>query len=92
MSNVVQEGDRFGHGSMMVWDGISIVGHMDLVIIHGNLTAAEYVEQILLQYVLVAACDVGPEFLFMQDNARAHVARITRADLRELDIQEWNGQ
>jgi hypothetical protein len=31
---------------------------------------------------------VGPEFVLMYDNARAHVARITRAVLRELDIQE----
>ena len=55
---------------------------MDLVIIHGNLTATGYIEQILLQYVLVAAYGVGPEFVLMHDNARAHVVRITRAVLR----------
>ena len=42
----------------------------------------------LLQHVLVAAYGVGPEFVLMHDNARAHVARIARAVLRELDIQE----
>ena len=55
MPNVVQEGDRFGQGSVMVWGGISIDGHTDLVIVRGNLTAAGYIEQTLLQHVLVAA-------------------------------------
>ena len=66
---------------------------MDLVVVRGKLTAAGYIEQILLQHVLVAACGVGPEFVLMHDNARAHVARITRAVLRELNIQqiEWAG-
>jgi Transposase and inactivated derivatives len=59
--------------------------------VRGNFTAAGYIEQILLQHVLVAAYGVSPEFELMHDNARAYVARITRAVLRELDIQgmEW---
>jgi hypothetical protein len=69
-------------GSVMVWGGISIDGRTDLVVVRDNLTAAGYIEQILLQHVLVAACDVGSEFELMHDNARAHVARITRAVLR----------
>jgi hypothetical protein len=54
MPNVVQEGDRFRQGSVMVWGGISIDGRTDLVV-RGNLTAAGCIEQILLQHVLVAA-------------------------------------
>ena len=38
--------------------------------------------------MLVAVYGVGPEFVLMHDNARAHVARMTRAVLRELDIKE----
>ena len=73
----------------MVWGGISIDGCTDLVVVVcSNLTAAGYIELILLQDVLVAAYGIGPEFILMHDNARAHVARITRAVLRELDIQE----
>jgi hypothetical protein len=85
MPNVVPEGDRFGQGSVMVWGGISIDDRTELVV-RGNLTAVGYIEQILLQDVLVAA--FGPKFVLMHDNARGHVARITRAVLRELDIQE----
>ena len=69
MSNVVQEGDRFGQGSVMVWGGFSIDGRTDLVVVRGNLTSAGYTEQILLQYVLVVAYGVGPEFILVHDNA-----------------------
>ena len=72
MPNVVQEGDRFGQGSVMVWSGISIDGRTDHVVFRGNLTAAEYIEQILLQHMLVAAYGVGPESVLVHDNARAH--------------------
>ena len=72
----------------MVWGGIKFDDRTDLMAIRGNLTAAGYIEQILLQHVLVAAYDFGPEFVLMHHNARAHVERITRAVLRELDIQE----
>ena len=92
MPNVVQEGDRFGQGSVMVWGGISIDGHTDLVIVRGNLTAAGYIEQILLQHVLVAAYGVSPEFVLMHDNARAHVVRITRASCENWTFKRWNGQ
>jgi hypothetical protein len=44
-------------------------------------------EQILLQHVLVTAYGAGPEFIFMHENV-AHVARLTRAVLRELGNKE----
>ena len=65
----------------MVWGGDGIDDCMDLVLVRGNLTAEGYIEQILLQHVLVAAYGVDPEFVLMHDNPRAHVARITRAVL-----------
>ena len=48
MPNIIQEGKRFEQGSVMVWGDISIEGHTDLVVIYGNLTAADYINQILL--------------------------------------------
>ena len=44
MPNVVQEGDRFGQGYVIVWGGIYIDGRTDLVVVPRNLTAAEYFE------------------------------------------------
>ena len=64
-------------------------GRTDLVVVRGNLTAAGHIEQILRQHVLVAAYGVGPQFVLMHDNARAHVACITRVVLQELDRQQW---
>ena len=72
----------------MMRGGISIDVRMDLVVVRGNLTAEGYIKQILLQHVLVAAYGICPEFVLMHDNARTRVVRITRAVLRELDIQE----
>ena len=91
MPNVVQESDRFGQGSLMVWSGISIDGHMDLVVVCGILTAARYIKQILLHQLLVAAYGVGPEFILMHDNARSHVMRITRA-CEKWTFTRWNSQ
>ena len=76
----------------MVWGGISIDGRTDLVVVRDNLIAVGYVEQILLQHVLVAAYSVGPEYVLVHGNARAHVARLTKAVLRELDVKRWNRQ
>ena len=71
----------------MVWGGISNDGRMDLIVVHGNLTTVGYIEQILLQHELVVAYGVGPELVLMHDNARVHVACITRAVLQELEQQ-----
>ena len=90
MPNVVQDGNRFGQGSVMVWGGISIDGHTDLIC--GNLTVARYIKQILLQHVLVAAYGVGPEFVLMHDNARAHIARIIELFYENWTFKRWNGQ
>ena len=74
----VAEHDRFGGGSVMVWAGISAQGKTDLhVIDNGTLTALRYVNEILDVYVRPYADAVGENFILMDDNARAHRARIT---------------
>ena len=57
---------------MMMWGGINIDGHADLVVVHGNLTTAGYIEQILLQHVMVAAYGVTSEFVLMQGSCSVH--------------------
>ena len=91
MPNFVQEDDRFRQGSLMVWGGISINGRTELVVVRSNLTAAGYIKQILLQHLLVAAYGVGPEFVLMHDNVRAHLVHITRA-WEKRTFKRWNGQ
>ena len=53
----------------------------DLLIIEGNLTAAQYIEQVINPEV-VPLFVRRPNLVYMQDNARPHTARLTTAHLR----------
>ena len=85
---VLEEHDRYGGGSVMVWAGISAQGKTDLhVIDNGTLTAERYVNEILDVHVRpVFASAIGPDFILMDDNARAHRARITNRYLEQAEI------
>ncbi|KAJ4443418.1 hypothetical protein ANN_05086 [Periplaneta americana] len=56
-----------------------------------HLTARDYINQILLDHVVAAACGIGPECLLMHNNAKSHVVGDTRDFLRRLQIQvmQW---
>lgn len=86
----VQEVSRFGDGSVMVWGGISLEEKTDLVVIPGSLTAARYIDIILSDHVIPAAYGIGPDFIFMQDNARPHTAAITIDFLNEHEIRKMD--
>lgn len=83
----VQEVDRFGGGSVMVWGGICVDNRTDLVVIPGTLNANRYVDLVLGEHVVPAAFGIGPNFVLMQDNARPHTAGTTMDFLQELRIQ-----
>ena len=71
----------------MVWAGISAQGKTDLhVIDNGTLTALRYVNEILDVYVRPYAGAVGENIILMDDNARAHRARITDQYLEQATI------
>ena len=79
-------------GSVMVWAGISAQGKTDLhVIDNDTLTALRYVNEILDVYVSPYEGGVGENFILMDDNARAHRARITDQYLEQATIvrMEW---
>uniref|UniRef100_A0A2A4J5V2 Tc1-like transposase DDE domain-containing protein n=1 Tax=Heliothis virescens TaxID=7102 RepID=A0A2A4J5V2_HELVI len=79
--------DRFGGPSVMVWGGISLMGRTELVILEeGSVTAASYVERVIQPHVIPFSQRVGPGFVFMQDNARPHMARVTQRALSEANI------
>ena len=88
----VAEHDRFGGGAVMVWAGVSAQGKTDLhVIDNGTFTALRYVNEILDVYVRPYAGAGGENFILMDDNARAHRARITDQYLEQATIvrMEW---
>ena len=89
--NIVQH-DRFGGGSVMVWDGISIQGRTELVVVdRGSLTAIRYVNDIIHPIVRPFAGAIGQIFILMHDNARPHTARVTRQYLLDetIEVMEW---
>ena len=60
----------------MVWEGISLVGRIDLhVVINGTLTAVGYRDEMLSDCQTLRWCS-GPGFLLVQDNAWPQVARV----------------
>jgi hypothetical protein len=64
--------------------GINAQGKTDLHIIeNGTLTTVRYVNEILAVHVHTYAGAVGPDFVLMDDNARAHRALITNRYLEE---------
>lgn len=77
----------FQGGGVMVWAGIYTGGRTSLHIIDGNLTAARYVEDIVQEYVPPTRYLIGPEFRFLDDNARPHRGVIVRETLQNLEIQ-----
>ena len=55
----------------MVWAGISLGGHTDLLVFHGrNLTGVRYCDEILDPYVRPYAAAIGNYFILMDDNAQ----------------------
>ena len=74
--NCLIERDRFGGGSVMVWDGIMGRRKTNLIVVQGNLNAQGYINQIL-----------QPEAaILMHDNARPYVARICRQFLNRNNV------
>lgn len=85
----IQERDRFGGGSVMVWGGIMGNLKTDLVIIQGNLNAQGYIN--LLNNTLMPFLHQNQPAIFQQDNARPHTALITTQFLAQnnVDVMPW---
>ena len=87
----IQEHDRFGGSSVLVWDGVSY-GSTDLYIIQNvALTGLRYRNTILRSYVRLYAGAVGQDFILMDDNACPHRARVVTEYLERegIDRMDW---
>ena len=72
----VLEHDRYGGGSVMVWGGINHHHRTPLYRVDGNLTGIRYRDEILRPLVIPALQAIGPNAVFMDDNAPCHRSRI----------------
>ena len=84
--NCLNERDRFGGGSVMVWGGIIGRRKTNLIVVQGNLNAQGYINQILQPEAVPFLQRHGPAIL-MHDNARPHVARICRQVLNRNNVK-----
>ncbi|GFV27941.1 uncharacterized protein TNCV_4522231 [Trichonephila clavipes] len=90
-SNTVERHSYRG-GGILVWAGISLGGHTDLLVFHGGtVTGLRYRDEILDPYVRPYAAAIGNDFILMDDNARPHRARIVEEYLEDhgLERMEW---
>ncbi|GFW24592.1 transposable element Tcb2 transposase [Trichonephila clavipes] len=75
----------------MVWGGISIGGRTDLHIIwNGTLAGRRYADEILRPHVIPYAGAIGDFFVFQDDNARPHRARLVENMLEAETIQRMD--
>ena len=81
----VDEAPPHGGGGITVWGAISYTGRSQLVRVQGNLTAVQYIQDILRPHVLQLMGTPGA--VFQQDNARPHTARITVAYFNNQNIR-----
>ena len=89
-----QEVHPYQGGTIMVWAGIRMGSRTDLVLIQGTLTADKYCREVVEPVVAPLRQQMGEDFVFMQDNARAHTAGAVMNVFREHDITvlDWPPQ
>jgi hypothetical protein len=72
----------------MIWTGISLEAHTDLVFVeNGAMTAHRYILECVESHVVPYAPFIGENFLFMDDNARPHMTRIVVRYLEQVGIR-----
>ena len=90
-ANIIER-DRFGGGGVLVWGGIMLGTRTDLHIFQGgSVTGARYCTEVLLPYVRLFRGAMGPEFIFMDDNATPHrtVAVTELLESEDIAHMEW---
>lgn len=90
LESCISEHDSHGRGGIMVWGAIRIGYRSRLLIIKGNINALRYISDIL-EPEAIGFIRGEPGLLYMQDNARPHVATVTMQHLKSagVDLLSW---
>lgn len=81
--NWIQQVDRFGEGSVMMWAAISYTGRTNLIQVQGSLSGQRYCEIIHPDDLPIMQRN---DVRFQQDNARPHAARLKTAIFKSRNI------
>jgi len=87
----IQQVTAHGGGSIMVWGGISAHHRSPLYLVQGRLNGQRYRDEILLRIVVPTLQQIGPQAVFMDDNAPAHRARLVDQFLQQAGVvrMDW---
>ncbi|GFW43904.1 transposable element Tcb2 transposase [Trichonephila clavipes] len=88
----IKERQHYGGPGALVWGGIMLNGGTELHIFdRGSVIGDRYCEEVLLPHVRLFRGDVGPDFIFMDDNARPHRTLAVEEPLESEDItrMDW---
>ncbi|GFX05042.1 transposable element Tc1 transposase [Trichonephila clavipes] len=88
----IKERHHYGGPGVLVWGGIMLNGRTELHIFdRGSVIGDRYCEEILLPHVRLFRGAIGPDFIFMEDNARPHQTLAVEELLEREDItrMDW---
>jgi hypothetical protein len=83
--------------SVMIWGCMAREGIGRLQIMDGNVNARKYIDTVLEKKLMASAKDIfkvdNPDFIFQQDGAPCHTAKICKDWFEERDIKvlDWPG-
>ncbi|GFS57890.1 transposable element Tcb2 transposase [Trichonephila clavipes] len=88
----IKERHNYGGPGVLVWGGIMLNGRTELHIFdRGSVTGDCYCEEVLLPHVRLLRGAIGPDFIFMDDNAQSHRTLAVEELLESEDItrMDW---
>ncbi|GFS81765.1 transposable element Tc3 transposase [Trichonephila clavipes] len=91
-SSNIKESHHYGGPRVLVWGGIMLNGRTELHIFdRGSVIGDRYCEEVLLPHVRLLRGTIGPDFIFMDDNARPHWTLAVKELLESEDItrMDW---
>ena len=80
-----------GGGSVMTWAAFGAHGQTQLRIVHGRMNAANYIQMLEAALLPVGETLGGPGWIFQQDNASIHKAKVTMTFFADRGVRllEW---
>ncbi|GFW27037.1 transposable element Tcb2 transposase [Trichonephila clavipes] len=88
----IKERHHYGGPGVLVWGGIMLNGRTELHIFdRWSVIGDRYCEEVLLPHVRLFRGAIGPDFIFMDDNARPHRTLAVEELLESEDItrMDW---